>query len=86
MADKLNDLAGRMGKAPKGLGKGGMVLAAGAAAIYGLQQSMYTVDGGHRAIMFNRSDISSCRHHAIPCIIIAASSPCAGSAVSRTTP
>jgi len=54
MADKLNDLAGRMGKAPKGLGKGGMVLAAGAAAIYGLQQSMYTVDGGHRAIMFNR--------------------------------
>ena len=82
MADKLNDLAGRMGKAPKGLGKGGMVLAAGAAAIYGLQQSMYTVDGGHRAIMFNRFDMPC--NHAIPCIM-AAFCP-AGSAVSRTTP
>jgi prohibitin 2 len=36
------------------LGLGVKVLAAGAAAVYGLQQSMYTVDGGHRAIMFNR--------------------------------
>jgi len=54
MADKLNDLAGRMGKAPKGLGLGAKVVAAGAAAIYGLQQSMYTVEGGHRAVMFNR--------------------------------
>jgi len=54
MADKLNDLAGRMGKAPKGLGLGVKVLAAGAAALYGVNQSMYTVDGGHRAIMFNR--------------------------------
>jgi len=54
MADKLSDLAGRMGKAPKGLGLGVKVLAAGAAALYGVQQSMYTVEGGHRAIMFNR--------------------------------
>jgi len=55
MADKLNDLAGRMGKgAPKGLGLGAKLVAAGAAAAYGLQQSMYTVDGGHRAVMFNR--------------------------------
>lgn len=54
MADKLNDLAGRMGKAPKGLGLGVKVLAAGAAALYGTQQAMFTVDGGHRAIMFNR--------------------------------
>jgi prohibitin 2 len=54
MADKLNDLAGRMGKAPKGLGLGVKVLAAGAAAAYGVQNAMYTVDGGHRAIMFNR--------------------------------
>jgi len=54
MADKLNDLAGRMGKAPKGLGLGVKVLAAGAAALYGVQQSMYTVEGGHRSIMFNR--------------------------------
>jgi len=54
MADKLNDLAGRMGKAPKGLGLGVKLLAAGIAGAYGLQQSMYTVDGGHRAIMFAR--------------------------------
>ena len=54
MADKLNDLAGKMGKAPKGLGLGVKLLAAGAAAAYGLNQSMYTVDGGHRAIIFNR--------------------------------
>jgi len=54
MADKFNDLAGRLGKAPKGLGLGAKLLAAGLAGAYGLQQSMYTVDGGHRAIMFNR--------------------------------
>jgi len=54
MADKLNDLAGRMGKAPKGMGLGGLALAAGGAALYGLQQAMYTVEGGHRAVMFNR--------------------------------
>merc|ERR1740129_352792 len=30
------------------------LLAAGAAAAVGLQNAMYTVDGGHRAIMFNR--------------------------------
>jgi len=54
MADKLNDLAGRMGKAPKGLGTGIKLLAAAVAGAYGLQQSMYTVNGGHRAIMFNR--------------------------------
>lgn len=54
MADKLNDLAGRMGKAPKGLGTGMKLLAAAVAGAYGIQQSMYTVNGGHRAIMFNR--------------------------------
>jgi len=54
MADKFNDLAGRMGKAPKGLGLGGALLGAAVAGMYGLQQAMYTVDGGHRAIMFNR--------------------------------
>jgi len=31
-----------------------VLLAAGAAGMYGLQQSMFTVDGGHRAIIFNR--------------------------------
>lgn len=56
MADKLNEFANQMGKggAPKGLGLGVKLLAAGAAAVYGIQQSMYTVEGGHRAIIFSR--------------------------------
>jgi len=56
MADKLNEFANKMGKGgtPRGLGLGAKLLAAGAAAVYGLQQSMYTVDGGHRGIIFSR--------------------------------
>jgi len=59
MADKLNEFASKLGKggvpgAPKGLGLGMKLLAVGAAGVYGLQQSMYTVDGGHRAIIFSR--------------------------------
>merc|ERR1719412_802082 len=45
---------GGMPGAPKGLGLGVKLLAAGAAAMYGVQQSMYTVEGGHRAIIFDR--------------------------------
>lgn len=54
MADKLNDLAGRMGKGPKGLGTGAKLLGVALAGGYGIYQSIFTVDGGHRAIMFNR--------------------------------
>jgi len=59
MADKINEFASKFAKggapgAPKGLGLGVKLLAAGLAGAYGLQQSMYTVDGGHRAIMFSR--------------------------------
>jgi len=59
MEEKLKDFASKAGKggmpaAPKGLGLGVKLLAAGAAAVYGVQQSMYTVDGGHRAIIFDR--------------------------------
>lgn len=59
MADKLNEFASKFSKggapgAPKGLGLGIKLLAAGVAGAYGLQQSMYTVDGGHRAIIFSR--------------------------------
>ncbi|GBP93522.1 Prohibitin-2 [Eumeta japonica] len=38
---------------PPGLNTGIKVLA-GAAAVYGISQSVFTVEGGHRAIMFNR--------------------------------
>jgi len=63
MADKLNDLAGRMGKAPKGLGAGAKVLGVALAGAYGLFQAQYTVEGGHRAIMFNRigADTKQCK-------------------------
>jgi len=52
--NKFNDLAGRFGKAPKGLGIGLKLLAAVGTAAYGAMQSMYTVEGGHRAIIFSR--------------------------------
>jgi len=54
MADKLNDFLGRFGKGPKGLGTGVKLLALAGAAAYGLNQSLYTVEGGHRAIIFSR--------------------------------
>lgn len=38
----LNDLAGRFSKAPKGVGIGLKLLALGGAAVYGVNQSMYT--------------------------------------------
>merc|ERR1711973_786975 len=37
-----------------GLGLGAKLVAVGVGAYVGLQNSMYTIDGGHRAIMFNR--------------------------------
>ncbi|XP_067048963.1 prohibitin-2-like [Acropora muricata] len=54
MADKFTEFAGRMGKAPKGVGTGLKLLAAAAAVAYGVRESIYTVDGGHRAIIFSR--------------------------------
>jgi len=56
MADKLNEFASKIGKGgpPGKMGLGVKLLAAGAAAVYGIQQSMYTVEGGHRAIIFSR--------------------------------
>jgi len=47
-------MAAGKGGPPGKIGLGVKLLAAGAAAAYGLQQSMYTVDGGHRAIIFSR--------------------------------
>ena len=47
MAEKLKDFSSKLGQgglpgAPKGLGLGVKLLAAGAAAVYGVNQSMYT--------------------------------------------
>lgn len=38
----FNDLAGRLNKTPKGVGIGLKLLAFGGAALYGVNQSMYT--------------------------------------------
>jgi len=52
---KFNDLAGRFGKGgPKGLSTGLKLLALAGGLTYGATQSVYTVDGGHRAIIFSR--------------------------------
>jgi len=50
----MNNLAGQLGKAPKGLGLGMKILGLAGAGAYGLGQSMYTVEGGQRAIIFSR--------------------------------
>ena len=42
MADKFTEFAGRMGKAPKGVGTGLKFLVAAAAAAYGIKESIYT--------------------------------------------
>jgi len=56
MADQFKDFAKKMPKGgPPGIGGGAVVAIAGlAGAAYALQNAMYTVDGGHRAIMFSR--------------------------------
>lgn len=42
MADKFSEFAGRLGKAPKGVGTGVKLLVAAAAAAYGIKESIYT--------------------------------------------
>lgn len=54
MADKMKDFAGLFDKGPRGLGTGLKLLAVAGAAAYGISQSMYTVEGGHRALIFSR--------------------------------
>jgi len=56
MAQQLKDLAGKMGKggAPGPLGLGVKLLMGAGALAYAATQSVYTVEGGHRAIIFNR--------------------------------
>uniref|UniRef100_A0A915ID25 Prohibitin n=1 Tax=Romanomermis culicivorax TaxID=13658 RepID=A0A915ID25_ROMCU len=54
MAQQAGDFLNKMIKNPKGVGLGfGLLAAAGGLAV-GLSQSFYTVDGGHRAIIFSR--------------------------------
>lgn len=61
MADKFKNMAGKFAQgaaggpvAPKGLATGIKLAIAFGGLAYGANQSMYTVDGGHRAIIFSR--------------------------------
>ncbi|KAM5140948.1 prohibitin-2 [Mantella aurantiaca] len=55
MAQNLKDFVGRFpGGGPRGLGTGLKVLLGAAAMAYGVKESIFTVEGGQRAIFFNR--------------------------------
>jgi len=52
--NRIRDLIGRLARGGRSAGIGtGLLLAAGGLA-YGVSQSMYTVEGGHRAVIFSR--------------------------------
>lgn len=51
---KMKDMAGRLQRGGKGAGVGVGLLAAAGGLAYGLYQSVYTVEGGHRAIIYSR--------------------------------
>lgn len=54
MAQQARDMLGRMGKGPAGLSTGIKLLIGAGALAYGVKESLYTVQGGQRAIIFNR--------------------------------
>ncbi|XP_075699051.1 prohibitin-2 [Rhinoderma darwinii] len=54
MAQNLKDLAGRLPAGPRGLGTGLKLLLGAGAVGYVLKESVFTVEGGQRAIFFNR--------------------------------
>ncbi|XP_033216423.1 prohibitin-2 [Belonocnema kinseyi] len=54
MASSKMDFTGKVGKLPPGMNVGVSILAAVGAAAFGISQSMFTVEGGHRAIIFSR--------------------------------
>lgn len=51
---KMGDLLGRLKGGGKGAGVGLGLLAAAGGLAYGIANSFYTVDGGHRSIIFSR--------------------------------
>ncbi|XP_076680952.1 prohibitin 2 isoform X2 [Andrena cerasifolii] len=54
MAQNLNFNFPNFSKTPNGLSLGVKLLAAAGVAVYGVSKSMYTVEAGHRAIIFSR--------------------------------
>nr|KAF6370045.1 prohibitin 2 [Myotis myotis] len=54
MAQNLKDLAGRLPSGPRGMGTALKLLLGAGAVAYGVRESVFTVEGGQRAIFFNR--------------------------------
>ena len=55
MAQAVKELISRFAKGPPAGSSTGLSLLVGAGlAMYGLRESVFTVDGGHRAIIFSR--------------------------------
>lgn len=54
MAQQLKDFASKLPKGGGGLGIGIKLLVAAGGLAYGVNQSVYTVEGGHRSIIFSR--------------------------------
>ncbi|KAI7687121.1 Prohibitin-2, partial [Sarcoptes scabiei] len=54
MAEKLGEFMNKFGKKPSGIGLGAKILMGIGGLGYAATQSVYTVDGGHRAIIFSR--------------------------------
>uniref|UniRef100_A0A672LHU0 Prohibitin n=1 Tax=Sinocyclocheilus grahami TaxID=75366 RepID=A0A672LHU0_SINGR len=54
LLQNLRDLAGRMSSGSKGAGLGLKLLIGAGALAYGVKEATYTVEGGQRAIVFNR--------------------------------
>uniref|UniRef100_A0A3B1IMC1 Prohibitin n=1 Tax=Astyanax mexicanus TaxID=7994 RepID=A0A3B1IMC1_ASTMX len=51
---QLRQIAGRMSSGPRGSGLGVKLIIGAGALAYGVKEAMYTVEGGQRAIIFNR--------------------------------
>ncbi|EPQ12332.1 Prohibitin-2 [Myotis brandtii] len=54
MAQNLKDLAGQLPSGPRGMGTALKLLLGAGAVAYGVRESVFTVEGGQRAIFFNR--------------------------------
>uniref|UniRef100_A0A2K6MT86 Prohibitin n=1 Tax=Rhinopithecus bieti TaxID=61621 RepID=A0A2K6MT86_RHIBE len=54
MVQNLKDLAGRLSEGSRGMGTALKLLLVAGAVAYGVRESVFTVEGGHRAIFFNR--------------------------------
>ncbi|XP_018079990.1 prohibitin 2 L homeolog isoform X1 [Xenopus laevis] len=54
MAQNLKDFAGRLPAGPRGMGTALKLFLGAGAVAYAVKESVFTVEGGHRAIFFNR--------------------------------